>query len=69
MDYIGYKVRIYQHFDDEPSHPFVGKIVKDYKLSWLVEYKNNTKIKVSRKVNKACCSTTPLRNMSERRKR
>lgn len=55
--YIGRTVKVYQHYRDEPKHPFKAKIIQDNGSRWKAEYKNKDGVLVSINVNKGCCST------------
>ena len=59
---IGDFILNYQHFtdDDDPSPPFMCRIIKDSIRLWTVEHLNNRGIIKIRRINKGCCSTTPL---------
>lgn len=60
-EWIGYSVKVYQHFDDEPENPFTGEIIEDFSMYWMLRYKAKNKRYKERRVNKACCSSKPFK--------
>lgn len=57
---VGDFILNYQLFrdDDDPSPPFLCRILKDSIRLWTVEHVNNRGIIKVRRINKGCCSTT-----------